>query len=204
VESASLDTFTIRLGPEGFGSVPPRAAEMDLFVMRGQDLEYGFPFLPAGPPRDSTRIVLRHALAQLDRPPRQIRLPLLIEVTYEERAAHGHEADALDPDLAPGGEERGILYDLSDGGFALVTRRAHPVGRFLRLIVPLRRAGRRVLLMGRIAGCRRLRGEHWMVHATMRGLGRKQRHILHQVVIHEQNRRQKTLARIRPRKAKAG
>jgi hypothetical protein len=204
VEAVGASTFTIRLGGAGLDPAEFHAGELELFAMRGQDLEHRFPFLPAEPLRNPARIVLRHALARLDRRPRQIRLPLLVEVIYEERSAHGRAADALDPDLAPGEPERGMLYDLSDGGFALVARRAHALGRMLRLTVPLRRPGRQLLLLGRVAACRPLGGEQWMVHATLRGLSRKQRHFLHQVVMHEQHRRLKTFARIRPRKAKAG
>ena len=132
------------------------------------------------------------------------RLPLFIPVRYEERVPHGSDVDALDPDLAPGEPSQGVLYDLSDGGFALVTRREHAPGKLLRLSVPLRRPGRSLQLMGRVAHCRVLREGQYMVHATLRGLGAPQRHLLHQIVIHEQNRRQKTLARIKPSKAKAG
>jgi len=204
VDAVDGSTFTIRLGGAGLDPADLRAADMDLFVMRGQDLEHRFPFLPAGPPGHPARITLRHALARLDRTPRQIRLPLLIEVRYEERTPHGRAADPLDPEMAPGEPGRGVLYDLSDGGFALVTARAHAPGKLLRLTIPLRRPGKTLPLQGRVANCRPLPHGRFMVHATLRGLDRQQRHFLHQVVIHEQNRRQKTLARIKPRRAKAG
>lgn len=202
VESVDSGSFTVRLGGTGLDPAESRQSNLDLFVMRGEDLEHRFDFIPAGGARTPARVVLRHVLADLDMRPRQIRLPLLLEVAYEERAAHRRDIDALDPDLAPGPPGKAVLYDLSDGGFALVTAQPHAEGKFLRLNVPLRRAGRYLDLQGRVAACRPLRGGHYMVHATLRGLSQEQRHTLNQVVHHEQTRRQKTLARIQPRKAR--
>ncbi len=204
VEQVGHESFTIRLGAEGLSPAEMAAPDLELFFARGRDLEYRFPLRLAGSIQDPHRIEVRHTLTVLDERPRQIRLPLLVEARYQVRSAHAHAADALDPDLAPSDAEDGVLFDLSDGGFALVTRRELEVGRYLHLTVPMKRRGRQLVLMGRVTACRSVGPERWMAHAVLRGLTRQQRHYLHEVVMHEQNRRFKTLARIQLRRAKAG
>ena len=204
VEAVDSGGFTIRLGTGGLNPAEMAATEMDLVILRGQDLEHRFPFVPAGPLRDPSRITLRHALTDARQRPRQIRLPVLLDVRFDVRVPHGTGVDDLDPDLASSEIEQGVLYDLSDGGFALIARREQTPGRYVRVTVPLRRPGRELALVGRITASRAIGPDQFMVHATMRGLDRKQRHVLHQLVMHEQSRRLKTLARIRPKTQQAG
>jgi hypothetical protein len=204
VDAVGDGGFTIRLGQDGLNPSESAASDMDLVILRGQDLEHRFPFVPDGPIRNPTRVRLRHVLAEGRQRPRQIRLPVLLDVNFDVRVPHGSGVDDLDPDLAPSEIERGVLYDLSDGGFALISQRDQPPGRYLRVSVPLRRGGRHIELMGRIAASRAIGPSQFMVHAVLRGLDPKQRQLLHQVVMHEQSRRLKTLARIRPRKEQAG
>lgn len=210
VESVDAATFTVALGGEA-GLDPARLASraLSLHYVRGQDLEYPLPLHPAAPLRDPRRLELRHALLPRGAAPRQTRLPLMAEVRFSERVLHpARPADALEPGRAGGGEETGVLHDLHDSGFSLVTRREVAAGRMLEFVLPLRRSKRRLTLMGRVTrsrplGADRSGAHHWMVHATLRGLDRQRRQALHQIVMQEQQRRFRRLAhiRLRPRHA---
>ena len=195
--------FRVQLGEPGMEPEAGGAQKLELFYVRGRDLEHRFPALLAGPSRDPRQIAFRHTLVGEGVRPRQSRLPLLIDVAFRERPVlHQRAADALDPEMAPLPFEKGILHDLNDGGFSIVLRREVQVHRYLEFILPSKRGKSTLRLMGRVTACRPIPGDFWMAHANLRGMERDKRHLLHQIVMHEQSRRFKTLARIQPRRGK--
>ncbi len=209
VVECGQEAFAVEVRPEAVQLVTAAGAAVDLVYLRGLGLEYPFVALAARPGRRPDRLVLQHALTRVQHGPRRARLPLLIEVTFQTLSPGGEtdNGDAvadLDPETAPAPKEKGLLLDLSSGGFAL----GHPAeilpGHYVRFRLPLRGGRRALELTGRVQDCRPFSGNQWLSRCALRGLNALERNRLAQVLRLEQRNRLKSLAPIRRRRAKTG
>ncbi|MEE8395617.1 MAG: PilZ domain-containing protein [bacterium] len=210
--------FTVALHSEAVKGALSERVPLELFFLRGQGLEYRFSCLPTGPAPGGGGLVLEHALTQLDQLPRNARLPLLLRVVFREHAFGGGDgtapaADASAPAAsvpAPAGElpaapkEKGLVLDLSEGGFSIAHGRQIPPGNFIEFDLPLKKGRLHPRLVGKVLDCRPFSGGQWLSRCELRGVSGKERDLLHQVVRLEQKNRMKALAPIRRHAEKAG
>jgi hypothetical protein len=170
--------------------------------VRGLDVEYRFPcrIIREDPAAGTLRVY--HALVQEAHGARRTRLPLLRDIDYQLVRQHTDMVSDLDPELAPTAAVPALLFDLSEGGFAIVTDNPVPNGRLVRINLPLRKGRGRLSLIGRIRESRAFSGNQWLTRCEIRGLTPGQRNYLQQILRVEHQRRQKTMAPVR-RAAKA-
>jgi hypothetical protein len=204
VTGCALRGFSVTLRPEAAKTVMAEGAPVELVYLRGLGLEYPFPGLSARAARGPGRLRFQHALMHAQHGARQARLPVLMEVAFRRRALTDDAVSDLDPDAVAGKKERGLLLDLSTGGFALGHRHEFREGTYIEFTLPLKRGGRRLGLTGRVQECRPFSGNQWLSRCQLRGLSSLERNLLTQVLRTEQRRRSEALAPIRRRRAKAG
>ena len=203
VASVERERFVLEIGERGARAALSGRGEADLFLLRGHGYEYRFPCRPARPPLEPPLLALRHALIDLEHGPRGMRLPLLLDVTYRERALLTDAVAELDPANAPSPPEKGVLFDLSEGGMALVVPRPVSPGRYVLVGLPVRRGRRTLRLTGRVLGLSDFGSGHWLVRCELRGLTGEERDYLRQVLRMEQRRRLHQMALVRRRARKA-
>ncbi|MBI4083151.1 MAG: PilZ domain-containing protein [Candidatus Lambdaproteobacteria bacterium] len=197
-------TFLVGLDPEGLAALLRAGAEAELFYLRGDGEEFRFACRPERVQPAPQLLALAHALVELDHLPRKTRLPVLMEVVFHVRASGGDAVSDLDPANAATKPEAGMLFDLSEGGAALLGTRQVEVGRYLAIVLPLKGGRAPLELVGRVLECRSFSGRHWLVRCAFRGLGREQHTYLQQLVRLEQRRRLRTFAAIHRLRRRAG
>ncbi len=196
------DAFRVELRPEAVQLALVGGDMLDIFYIRGLGLEYLFSCKVAGRGRTAEQLVLRHAMTEDGRSPRRVRLPVLVEVMFRARSLDAEPEFELDASPVP--QERGLLLDLSGGGFCMGHNREIPPGHYIEFRLPLRKGKAALHLIGRVRDCRPFSGNQWLSRCELRGLDSGQRDMLGQVLRLEQQNRFKVLAPVRRRAAKAG
>ena len=204
VIAAGLRTFAVTVHPEAVKNLTAEGGEADLFYIRGQGLEYPFAHVMSRPGTQPDQLVLRHTLARGGQSPRMARLPVMVEVVFRTRSFAMDKTGEVQPDGAPSAPRRGLLLDLSTGGFCMAHRDEIPVGGYIDFRLPLKKGKGKLALTGKVRHCRPFSSDEWLSRCELRGLDKDQRGLLGQVVRLEHHNRLKVLAPIRRRAAKAG
>ena len=209
VVETGQEKFAVEIRPEAVKLVAAEGTAAEMAYLRGLGLEYPFGDLAAQPGSRPERLVLRHGLTRIPRGARRARLPLLMEVSFRRAnpsvQSEGEDKVAdLDPEAAPARKERGLLLDVSSGGFAMGHRGEAAEGDYFEFSLPLRRGRRPLQLTGRVQQCRPFSGDQWLSRCALRGLTALERNRLTQILRLEQRNRLKTLAPIRRQRAKTG
>lgn len=181
--------LTLELTDDGFRAVRGKGAEMDAFYLRGNDSEYRFPLRIRGAVAGRNLLTLAHQLVGGGQRPRGARLPIVKPMSFRVRTElAGPEAPEANLDLVPAQEMRGVLLEMSEGGFSLVLNSEIPGGSYVSFELP--RPRRRTLaMMGRVLDCRPFGGNRWLVRCELRGLTATQRSVLGQLLRMERQRR---------------
>ncbi|MBI3993248.1 MAG: PilZ domain-containing protein [Candidatus Lambdaproteobacteria bacterium] len=197
IRDVGLHTFTVTLREDALKAILRAPGDCELYHVRGLDVEYRFPcrFIRENPSAGALRIY--HALVQEAHGARRTRLPLLRDIDYQLVQPHMDMVSDLDPELAPSPAMPALLFDLSEGGFAIVTDNPVPEGRLVRINLPLKKGRGRLTLSGRIKESRAFSGNQWFTRCETRGLSSSQRNYLQQILRMEHQRRQKTMAPVR-------
>jgi hypothetical protein len=195
--------FTVNLRPQAAAAVRSKPGEeVELYYLRGFDTEYRFPCRMAPVPAQDGELTLFHVLLVLGQGPLEVRLPLLRDVEYQLLSSMSpdimrDEVSALDPETAGASPRPAVLFDLSEGGFSLVTDTPVPEERYVRMSLPLRKGRRRLTLTGKTRQCREFSGHQWLVRCALRDITPRERNYLQQIVHAEHRRRLRTLAPVR-------
>jgi hypothetical protein len=207
VTAVSAAGVAVELTEAGFKAVQQRAGEVELFYLRGSDVEVRFPLRIRSRDTDRHRLLLAHELVRGGHQARSTRLPMLRPIHFRLHAQLGRmeqeptagmprEADELAPPEAgpaPAGKPmRGALLEMSEGGFSMVVLQPVAEGAYVEFELPLPR-GRTLPIMGRVLDCRPFAGTRWLVRCEQRGLTSTQRNTLSQALRLEQQRRLKAM-----------
>ncbi|MCZ6627610.1 MAG: PilZ domain-containing protein [SAR324 cluster bacterium] len=201
VLESGLSTFKIKVGPEAVKQLAAESAFVELFYIRGLGLEYQFSCRPKGTGAALDELVLHHALVQEGHGPRGVRLPVLVEVMFHARSLGQDAVYDLDPDTPPAFQEKGLLLDLSNGGFCMSHNQEIPQGHYIEFKLSLKKRRQVLQLTGRVQECRPFSGGQWLSRCELRGLDTAGRNFLRQVVRLEQQNRLKSHAPVRRRTA---
>lgn len=191
--------FTIEIRNQAVKSALADGGNADLFLLRGHGLEYWFSCGMAGQGSEPDQLMLTHSLAKNATTPRSARLPLISEITFRERSITRNVADELDPDMPASTPQKGLLLDLSEGGFSMAHDSRIQTGHYVEFTLPLRKGRRKPMLVGRVLECRAFSGNQWLSRCELRGLRTSIRNLLHQVVRLEQHNRMKARAHVKRR-----
>lgn len=204
VTASGALTFAVEAHKDAAKSVAQAGGEADLFYIRALGLEYPFAHITVRPGSQPDQLVLRHMLARPQHAPRAARLPLMLEVGFRTRSLDANPADELDPDKAPSPTRKGLLLDISTGGFCLGHEGGLEVGQYVEFRLPLKRRRKPLTLTGRVKSARPFTGDQWLTRCELRGLDSSQRKLLGQILRGGLAKRLQTLAPIRGSAAKAG
>ena len=197
IADVGLHTFSLTLREDALQAILRATGDCELYHVRGLDVEYRFPcrFIREGASTGALRIY--HALVLEAHGARRTRLPLLRDIDYQLVQPHTDVVSDLDPELAPTRPVPALLFDLSEGGFAIVTDNPVPEGRLVRINLPLKKGRGRLALSGRMKESRAFSGNQWFTRCELRGLTPSQRNYLQQILRVEHQRRQKSMAPVR-------
>ena len=204
VAATGLHSFAIEVHEEATKVVAQAGGVADLFYIRGQGLEYLFAHATVLPGNQPNRLVLRHMLVEADHTPRAARLPVMLEVNFRVHSIAESTLATSGADKPSSAGRKGLLLDLSTGGFCMGHERPIEVGRYIEFKLPLKRRRQVLTLMGRVRDSRAFGGEQWLSRCELRGLDSTQRKLLAHILSSEQTKRLKILAPIRRGAAKAG
>lgn len=197
VEDVGQASFGVQLREQAIKAARLNAGEMELYYLRGFDTEYRFSCRVAPEMPKNGVLSLSHVLISIGHRPREVRLPLLRDIEYQFVSPQVDEVSALDPSQADSAPLAGVLFDLSEGGFSILTDRPAPDGRYIRFSLPLKKGRHELTLTGKVQQCREFSGNQWLVRCMARDISPHQRIYLQQIVRVEHKRRLRTLAPVR-------
>ena len=196
--------FAVDVHADAVKSLAEAGGEADLFYIRALGLEYPFVHAAARPGKNPEQLVLRHMLAREHQAPRAARLPVMQEVAFRPHDIKSSPVDDLDPDKVRPAEGKGLLLDISTGGFCLGHVGELEVGLYIELRLPLKQGRQALTLIGRIKASRPFTRDQWLTRCEIRGMDAVQRKLLAQILRRGQNNRLRMLMPIRGNAAKAG
>ena len=196
--------FAVDVHADAVKSLAEAGGEADLFYIRGLGLEYPFVHAAARPGNNPEQLVLRHMLVRENQAPRAARLPVMQEVGFRPYETASTPVDDLDPDKVRPEESKGLLLDISTGGFCLGHVGKLEAGQYIELLLPLKRRHQALTLIGRVKASRPFTRDQWLTRCELRGMDTAQRKLLAQILRRGQNNRLRMLAPIRGEAAKAG
>ena len=180
----AVDTrgITVQLTEEGYLAQRGKALDSELFYLRGNDMEYRFRLQVRreNPRRNS--LVLNHQLVERGHSPRYTRLPILRTFTFSVRAELESQDDSIFvEDIRPPEQLKGVLLEMSEGGFSLALHSAVTDGHYIEFSLPTPR-GREIPICGRILKCGPFGGNRWLARCELRGVTPTQRSALAQLL----------------------
>lgn len=153
--------------------------EVDAFFLRGEGMEYRFPWQPQALDEKSHTILLNHAMVAKAHRPRRIRLPLGHEVPYQ-------VLEALDK--PPVVTAKGVLLELSEGGFTVLQKESVPIGHYARVVLSGPKSGD-MPLTGKVLHTQSFPGRQWLLRCEMRKLSPAMETTLSRLITRELERR---------------
>jgi hypothetical protein len=171
----------VELTEEGYQVVRARLEDCELFYLHEDDRETRFPMAVRSLDEAHHRLLLAHRLREKAQRPRGTRLPIVRPVTF-------HLRPTPEPAGEPGSGERGVLLELSEGGFSLVLQQQLAEGSYVEFLLPRPRRDPMTIL-GRVLNCRPFTANRWLVRCEMRGLTSDARGLLGQLLRLELHRR---------------
>ncbi len=184
-----VDGFTVEVTEDGFAAIRENPTETELFFLRANDQEYRFPLSILGAEERLHRLHLAHGLVASGHRPRGFRLPMVRVMTFAVRTeVAGEDFSAPALEQVPAHTARGVLLDLSEGGFSLLLAELFPAGCYVSFTLTLPRE-RKLPILGRALEVRPFAGNRFLLRCELKGVSHEARNVLYQVLHMEQRRR---------------
>lgn len=198
VTAVELRGITVQMTAEGFLAQQGKARDTELFYLRGNDMEYRFPLQVRSENPRGNSLVLTHQLVERGHAPRFTRLPILRTFSFTVRAELESQDDfEFVEDTVPPEKRKGVLLEMSEGGFSLALQSGVTAGHYIEFALPTPR-GREIPIRGRILNCGPFGGGRWLVRCELRGVTPTQRSALAQLLRLAWRSRMKKVTRSKP------